>query len=263
MTETNSNEQSKENTVNVSPGEPPPPPPLLENEVAKAAFERLLPTIKNLPLQLRRPASINVAGAALLAIQGGKFLQTEREKIVKELPAFDINNLDLLQDYALAAWYADQQALIASDENIALADLLPRAWEIRDGLFTLGLALAMRKKIPMAPIDAIRSGEGNVDLANDLMALSEMFRSQREKLQGKIDVEESELVEAERLGAQLLARLQKLHNPTPRADGELSPKELRMRAWSLLWNAYEECQRAAAWCWWKHWHERLPTFRIE
>jgi hypothetical protein len=179
-------------------------------------------------------------------------LRELRDEIVRDLPNHPIAMLDELEDYVLAAWYADLLYSTPASE-LDTKKLTEEAGTLREGLLVAAEALAYRNLLDKQRVADIRKGKGHVDLAGDLIALAEVFRASWDKVRAKTAVEDAELERAADLGVRLLAALA----AKPGKGSSAAPKitdaaDRRARAISLVAKAYEECRRAVAYL---RWHE--------
>lgn len=209
------------------------------------------------------PSNVNVTRGVIVAIGASVNLLAARAEIVATLSNFRVGALDDLVSIAYAAWHTDLLWRIANDVSLSCADLMPEVEDLRDLLLTQARAQVKRKRIPQSLLDTVEPGSGIEDRANDLTALAYTFRSRWSEFEGKVDLTPAELDRADELAAKLLGRLAARAVPT-RKEGELSPTEVRARAWTLLVNAYDECRRGAAALWWYEsggWEQYAPSLR--
>src|SRR5262245_23720464 len=82
-----------------APNEPAAPSP----EVAAAAYERVRPFLQKIPPDEYLTITVEVPQAAAIALGAWPKIAAYRERIALELPHFPIDELDRLEDYALAA----------------------------------------------------------------------------------------------------------------------------------------------------------------
>jgi hypothetical protein len=200
------------NNKKSSPAKPGAP-----NEAAKA-FALVEPELDD----LHEVATINVdvPRAVAVAIGAVPHLLALRPRFVEELPKHPLTQLDRLQTYALAAWYAHLLALPSSGGEDALKRLLHEAAPLREDLLVAAEALAHRKLVDPEWVAEIRAGQGHLDTANDLVALAALFSGVWETVKHKSAVEWEEIERASQLGPELLVALGARHQPgvpAPRA----------------------------------------------
>ncbi|WP_437719803.1 hypothetical protein [Sorangium sp. So ce861] len=215
---------------------------------AAAAYDRALPDIEALsPDQLIAiKLDIPRAVAQVLGVLPG--LLALRPAIAEALPKHDIARLDRLETYALAAWYAHLLWLSTGAAESELKPLLAEAVPLRENLLGDAEALARRGLLDAAAVAEIRAGQGHIDTANDLVALSALFSGSWPEISGKTAATEAEVKRAGEIGPQLLAALGiREHGKGP---GPTEAADQRARAFALLVHAYDQIRRAVAYLRW-------------
>jgi hypothetical protein len=92
----------------------------------------------------------------------------------------------------------------------------------------------------------IKAGRGKEDAANDLMALSELYSAQWDRIKTKTPVEEHEIRRADEIGSKMLMAVVTKDTGKP-----VDSADRRARAYTLLAKAYGACRRAAAYIRWE------------
>jgi hypothetical protein len=172
-----------------------------------------------------------------------------RAEIVDLLPRHPIEKLDKLKIYALGAWYAHLVAMPPARGDDEFKELLAMAQPLRRSLLVAAEALADRGLLDATRVEEIRSGQGNLDTANDLVALAALFTTSRESIQGKTAVEEEELARASRIGTELIVALGE-RDKIIKAARSSDAADTRARAATLLLGAYSACRQAVAYVRW-------------
>lgn len=190
------------------------------------------------------PQSVSIVLGALPGVMA------LREAIMKELPLFPIVLLDMLRQYALGAWYAHLLALPPSGPDNPVKPLLDEADPLRANLLGDAEALARRGLLPEETVKEIRAGHGNVDTANDLVALSALFTRYWEAIKNRTAATEEEVRRAGELGPLLLAALGVRDHGVVIAPADAA--ERRVRAFTLFVHAYDEVRRAV---YYLRWHD--------
>ena len=231
---------------------PPAQAPSISPATALAAYTRVEPKLLALTpedlvtVYIEVPRAVNAVLGALPHLRG------MRDEIVQNLPNHPIDQLDDLEDYALAAWYADLLYTTPANE-LDTKKLSEEAAGIREGLLVAAEALAHRNLLDAKRVGEIRKGRGHADLAGDLIALTEVFRESWDKIRAKTAVEDVELTRAADLGVRLLVALALKPGKGSAAQPKITDAaDRRARAVSLVAKAYEECRRAVAYL---RWHE--------
>ncbi|WP_437898709.1 hypothetical protein [Sorangium sp. So ce124] len=171
-----------------------------------------------------------------------------RPAVAEHLHKHDVALLDRLETYALAAWYAHLLWLSSEGAENALKPLLEEAVPLRENLLSDAEALARRGLLDAETVAEIRAGQGHIDTANDLVALSALFSGSWPEIAGKTAATEEEVRRAGEIGPQLLAALGvREHGKGP---GPTEAADKRARAFSLLVHAYDQTRRAVAYLRW-------------
>ncbi|WP_437662164.1 hypothetical protein [Sorangium sp. So ce1182] len=225
-----------------SPRKPAAPPR------AAAAFNRIAPELSELSAAALAPINIDLPRAVALVLGALPGLAALRPAIVKQLPEHKIALLDKLELYALAAWYAHLIALPESGAGHAVKPLLDEALALRAKLLADADALARRGLLDPDAVDDIRAGEGHVDSANDLVALSALFNHSWPEIAGRTEATEDEVRRAGELGPKLLAALGVRELGPDAAVSDAADR--RARAVALFVRAYEQTRRAVTYLRW-------------
>lgn len=225
-----------------SPRKPAAPPR------AAAAFNRIAPELNELSAAALAPNNIDLPRAVALVLGVLPGLAALRPAIVKQLPEHKVALLDKLELYALAAWYAHLIALPESSSGHAVKPLLDEAIALRATLLGEADDLARRGLLDPDAIDDIRAGEGHVDAANDLVALSALFNHSWPEIAGRTRATEEEVRRAGELGPKLLAALGVREHGAD--TGPADAADRRVRAVALFVRAYEQTRRAVTYLRW-------------
>ncbi|CAN91516.1 MULTISPECIES: hypothetical protein [Sorangium] len=215
---------------------------------AAAAFDRALPEIT--ALSPDRLVAINLdiprAVSQVLGVLPG--LLALRPAIAEQLQKHDLALLDRLETYALAAWHAHLMWLSSRAPESAVKPLLAEAVPLRENLLSDAEALARRGLLDAEAVAEIRAGQGHIDTANDLVALSALFSGSWPEIAGRTAATEEEVKRAGEIGPQLLASLGvREHGAGP---GPTAAADRRARAFALLVHAYDQTRRAVAYLRW-------------
>jgi hypothetical protein len=233
-------------TEKASPARPGLPK---EAAVALAIVE---PEIAALSSSALLPIKVDISRAVSIAIGALPHLADLRPRLVAELPQHPIHITDKIGTYALAAWYAHLLTLPSTKAGGTLEVLLAEATPLREDLLVAAEALAHKKLLDPATVVTIRSGQGNLDKANDLVALAALFTQRWSHVHGKTTVALHDVERAAELGPLLLVALGAREQPGMSGSNPKDPAEQRVRAYTLFVNAYEEARRAVSYL---RWHE--------
>ena len=217
---------------------------------AASAYAAVEAQVKALTPESLLPINVDIPRAVSIAVGAVPHLAKMRDLAAK-LPGFDIANCDRIGTYALAAWHAHLLALpeVASRQ---LAALLEEGKPIREHLLLAAELLAHKGYFDKRSVEAIRAGQGNLDAANDLVALSALFAAAWANIENRTTVTWEEVERAALLGPQILIALGERSMPMATEPGALTPNDRRQRAFTLFVRAYDECRRAATYL---RWHE--------
>lgn len=218
-------------------------------EEAALAFARIEHELAELDADELAVINVDIPRAVVTALGALPALLSLRPRIVAELPSFPIASLDKLHTYALGAWYAHLLWLPSSPQSNEHKPLFEEAARLRAGLLVAAEALAHRGLLDSKHVAQIRSGQGHLDLANDLVALATLFTNNRDAIRGKTAVTRDEIERAATLGPELLIVLGAREKAPERSPEQLADQ--RRRAFTLLVRAYDDCRRAVSYLRWR------------
>jgi hypothetical protein len=196
--------------------------------------------------------NLDIPRAVTVAVGALPNLRDLRPRFIAELPQHPIHTTDKLGTYALAAWYTHLCALPASKTESEFEALVAEATPLRDDLLVAAEALAHKNLLDPETVAGIRRGQGNLDKANDLVALAALFTQRWSHVHGKTTVAESDIERAAELGPLLLVALGAREQAGAGASKPTDRADQRARAYTLFVKAYEEARRAVAYL---RWHE--------
>jgi DNA-binding Lrp family transcriptional regulator len=216
---------------------------------AAAAYTEVEPELDQVTADELKPISIDIPYAVSLVLGLLPGLRELRPEIVKQLPAYPIDLFDRLEMYALATWYVHVMSQPPSPVQNPLKKLLEDGVALRLTLLSDAEALAKRDLVSAQTVADIRSGAGNYDTANDLVALYALLSGAWENIENKTAVTIEEINSAGELGTAILAALGQQEKGTLARP---VVTERRKRAFTLFVKAYDEVQRAVCYL---RWHE--------
>ncbi|WP_437624997.1 hypothetical protein [Sorangium sp. So ce1151] len=215
---------------------------------AATAFNKTLPEIEALSADRLVPVNLDIPRVVSQVLGVLPGLLALRSGIAEQLQKHDVALLDRLETYALAAWYAHLVWLSSGGAENALKPLLEEAVPLRENLLSDAEALARRGLLDAETVAEIRAGQGHIDTANDLVALSALFSGSWSEIAGRTAATEDEVNRAGDIGPQLLAALGvREHGKGP---GPTEAADKRARAFALLVHAYDQTRRAVAYLRW-------------
>jgi hypothetical protein len=179
-------------------------------------------------------------------------LLTLRPQIVDSLQKQPMHTIDRLEEYALASWYAHLLSLPGKKSEKKVAELLTEAAPLRENLLVAAEALAHAKLLDADAVAAIRAGQGHVDTANDLVALSATFLADWSTVANCTAVTIEQVERAGVLGPELLTALGVSEHGPVGPSSQDEAQLLRRRAFTLFARSYDEARRAVSYL---RWHE--------
>jgi hypothetical protein len=201
-----------------------------------------------LALEAERLIQVNLhvpqAARTVLAVLPG--LNALRERLARELPAFDLVAFDQLEDYALALQAAHAAVSTGGPSTAALPrdevpELALQAAALRAKLLAHARALSLLGLLDARQLEPLKGTNGARQVARDLKWLSTALRESWPKIADSTRLSADDLEWAERVASRLLDAL------GLREQGALAQAaaiELRQRAFTRLFHTYEEARWA-------------------
>lgn len=237
------------------PPEPPDPPAAdqPDEQSALGAYSEVMAAVRAdavlLPVRLNKDAT----AAWRNCRAGTKAVLALQPTIAQELPHTNWGLIASGPKLALAlvgcVALLKRTAGSASDVGKLYGEIAP----LRGLLLDSASALARKGLVDAAAVAAIRKGTGNVDAAQDCLALVHLFRGAAAKLAGKTCVEESDLLAAETKATALLAAI---GVKAPGQAGELAGD--RDLLWAAVNRAYDAALKVAKYQWGDAWADHAP-----
>lgn len=189
--------------------------------------------------------NVDVPRAVSHALAAHTRIEPFFDDIAEALPHHPIQytrNLDL---YAMAAWYAHLEAL--PKPSSSLEELKAEATTLRFDLVMAARALAHAGKINPATLAVIEKGSGDLDKANDLVALSAALSQAWTTIQNMTAIQWSQVERAATLGPELIVAL---GQRTGFSSTPTEAKVVRAKAVSLFLTAVDQTERALTYLRW-------------
>ncbi|WP_437945885.1 hypothetical protein WME98_34055 [Sorangium sp. So ce296] len=171
---------------------PAPKKPAAPTQAA-TAFNKTLPEIEALSADRLIAVNLDIPRVVSQVLGVLPGLLALRPDVAEQLQKHDVALLDRLETYALAAWYAHLVWLSSGGTESALKPLLEEAVPLRENLLSDAEALARRGLLDAETVAEIRAGQGHIDTANDLVALSALFSGSWSEIAGKTAATEAEV----------------------------------------------------------------------
>lgn len=210
---------------------------------AKAAFDKLRPTLEAMPRDELTSVRVDVQLASAIAhsvgIRDGAEPRRTRLQAVAKSGLFDLSDFDRMPSVALAVWYArqqQQQAGAVSSEALVPAVVVKDAQTVRGRMLRV-LEYYFDDDADVGPrLAAIRSGSGLQDLANDLEQLADLYGEEEVHTVASKDPKhwrKDDVASARRFAQSIFRGL-----GLGTAGNAAQWADLTQRAWTLL-DAYE------------------------
>lgn len=167
---------------------------------------------------------------------------------LRELPGLDFAGIERLRDLTFAAWHAHLAASPKVTES-QKATLLEEATPLREALLVGSEALAFAGLLDSATVASIRAGSGNLDKANDLVALATVLSLAWERIETKTAITWEQVELAATLGPKLLVAL----SDRPLALAGDDPGLASARTFTLMTRGYDELRRGMTFL---RWHDK-------
>jgi hypothetical protein len=213
---------------------------------AAEAFAKIEPELAALTPEELTPITVEIPAAVTAVLAAAPKILAYRDAIVEQLPLHPIEQVDELETYAHAAYYAHLLHNYANGSPEAAKALIEEAQKLREDLLVGAEALAHRGMLDADAVAGIRKGHGHADTAGDLTALAQLFHASWSKVSSKTAVEKTEVDRAAELGPAVMIAIAVRKNGAKSTDTEGQ----RARAFTLLARAYDGCRRAVSYLRW-------------
>jgi len=214
---------------------------LADEVLANSAFERVKGELLALRTEELVQVSLDISAAVATVLGVVPEVRALREQVVKELPAFDIERFDRLEDYALALSYAQARFLSATEGPSDLEPVASEAAKLREKLLAEAKALVHHNIVSQAQLSQLKGANGYKNVATDVMVLANLLQTVLPQIQGKSLTTGEDLERASRVATRLL-RIVGMREQGPVQIAEAT--ELRLRAYTRLIQSYEAVRRA-------------------
>lgn len=229
-----------------------PEPPFKRADNAAESYRKVEAAILALPADEVGRVTCDVGRAAAIALGALPNLwklKANIEATFRESAAL-VRTLEDLQDYVLAAVYADLRAQQVTEDKLA-PPLLERGKPMREKLLVVAEALVQFGIFDPVLLSHIRRGQGHLDIAEDLVALAAHFNANWEIIENKVPFGHGFLLEAAELGANLVRALGVDRTGNVKKAEEIDWSSIRARAFRLLTREYDELRAAVGYLRWK------------
>src|SRR5262249_28985806 len=146
------------------------------------------------------PVSLDISAAVATVLGVVPEVKALREQVVKELPAFDMERFDKLEDYALALSYTHARFLSASEKPNDLDPVAAEASKQREKLLAEAKALIHHGVLSEAQLSQLKGANGYKNVATDVMVLANLLQTVLPQIEGKTLTTQEDLERASRVG---------------------------------------------------------------
>jgi len=212
-----------------------------DEKLAAEAMARIAPDAAALSVSELIQVNLDLQQATSTILGVMPEIMTLRERIAKELPAFDIKQIDKLEDYTLALRFAHAAYQTATQPPEVLPELAAEAIELRERLAADARALSLRDLIDRRKLESLKGANGISNVAQDLQMLSQIFQESWAQIQGKSATLAEDLQAASRIATRI-TRVLGVKEQSPAQ--EAAAVEQRLRVFTLTLRAYDEARAA-------------------
>ena len=212
-----------------------------DEKLASEALARVKPQLAALSPDQLLQVNLDVQTAASTVLGALPEIRAFRERILKELPAFDVAAFDSLEDCVLALSAAQATFQTATTPADDLEPLAAEGLRLREMLLAEARALSLRGLVDKHKLENLKGATSRMNIAQDLQALSTVLLDSWSKIQGKSPTTQEDLLTASRIGTRL-TRLVGARDQGPALVAEATDQ--RLRAFTLMLRTYEEARAA-------------------
>jgi hypothetical protein len=209
--------------------------------VGPTALARLKEELAALPRAKVLQVNVDVDRAVSTVSRALPRVRAIRAQIVRELPAFDLTNIDKLSLFAEALAEADLLLKVVVPKGDQRHALVPEARRLRTLLSAVATALDCRGLLRATALQRLKGANGYINLSHDLQLLASTLRATWSKVEKSCPVPFADLDRA----AQLTVALRGSAAAEAAVSSLVEAKDLRCRAFTLLVLAYDDVRRAA------------------
>lgn len=216
----------------------------LNQELAQAAYDKYLPMAQALPADEIATYRLDLDLAIVNVNQSIHVIEMHRAAILEHLPKLDIAVLDDLPSLALATKMSALLAENSVPDDVSPREIIAEGWALRKTLMPVVASLAATGLIPSAVYERIARGRGPRDMAEDCVALSNVFTTYAAEVAGKHAADASTIERAAKVGSWLLQNLRTRNAPRP-ARQTSAEGDIRDRMETLLVTGYNQLRMIA------------------
>ena len=212
---------------------------------AQKAYDKFLPEAQALAPEALNPYRLDPDLAVVNVKAALPMIVAKKAEITAHLPKVDVAALLALPELAIAVKFAALRAEQAAPSEKIISHHLAEARKLRRVLLSVARGLAATGLVPQHEVDAIAAGKGNRDVAEDCVALADLYRKHAAAITGKHAVGEADVEQAASIGSWLLATMRPGNAPPEKAGPPPVSVDARNRLATLLVQRYSELRKVA------------------
>jgi hypothetical protein len=207
------------------------------------------------------PYRIDASLAVVNVRQAMPVLVAKKDLLAEHLPKVDAALLLALPDIALAMEYAALKADQALPPDSLMRQKLAEGWQLRGLLLGAARMLAAAGLVKQEEVDQIAEGRGQRDMAQDCIALADLFRKHESSIAGKHPIDSSQIEDAAAVGTWLMANL-RTTNALPEKSSAPAPEvDIRDRVGTLLVQQFQVLEKVVHYFYGKNWESLIPSLQ--
>jgi hypothetical protein len=215
--------------------------------LSQDAYQQMLPAIMAVPEKETIHINLDVLTVVTTVLGALLEILALRDRIVRELPMFDVLELDKLELKARAMSFAQALYVSSTKPAMSLPELVEAGTKMRETLYSDAIAAANRGFIDPAKFEQVKKVNGHRPLAGDLQVLATTLRGAWASIAGKTAITPEELDQALFLADRLLSAIgERDQGPATVAEAAL----IRQQAYTLLIRGYLQARRAVVYLRW-------------
>ena len=226
-----------------------------------AHYAAFLPEAMKLPREQVQGLRGDVTLAYANVEAGVKAVQPHLSRLKTALPELDVGRFATLPALAAALLHAtDEAARLWQPARKAEIDAkMARLSALREPMLVIAEGLALLGLLPQGRVARIRSGRGAFDVAQDGVALADLYTEYKTRLAGKQPFSDAQIAEAAQLGQELMRLITPAGGRAPaNPEGERAT-DARDRLYTLLVQRHAELRKAGFYLFGEEADERVPT----
>jgi len=228
---------------------------------AAQVYAKYLPLAQAIPAADIVPYRIDASLAHTNVRTAMPVLLAKKDLLAEHLPKIDAALLLALPDIALATEYAALKAENALPADKLLGPKLAEGWQLRSLLLSAARMLASAGLVKQEEVDTIAEGRGQRDMAQDCLALGDLFCKYEPPIAGKHPIDVTQINEAAAVGSWLVANL-RTTNALPERPGTPSPEiDVRDRFGTLLVQQFQVFEKVVHYFYGKNWEALIPSLQ--